>query len=335
MPKFVFVVLLTLSLHAAQVAAETPPRNWGRCPAIVNIETAETLYVLGDTHGDYDRLVQLLAGGKLIARVPDSPEAVTWTGGRSMLIVTGDMIDKWKQSMQVIALMRALTTSAGRQGGRVVISAGNHEVEFLADPANSKTKEFADELKAAGIAPADVANGTDAKGIGKFLLCLPFATRANHWFFSHAGSTNGMTLTQLATALQEGIDKDGYKTPVLLGELGLVEARMKPPWWERPGDTPDQSIFRLRSYADALRVDHIMFGHQPGTYVFNNGKTREKGTLFQNYSGLVFLIDMGMSRGVDYSKGALLRIVPSGSGDMYEVIRIDPDGTETRFWPVM
>ncbi|HEX6642801.1 MAG TPA: metallophosphoesterase, partial [Thermoanaerobaculia bacterium] len=251
----------------------------------------------------------------------------TWSGGLSMLVVTGDMVDKWKHSLKVIALMRALTASAGTQGGRVVISVGNHETEFLADPTGSKTKEFADELTAAKIDPASVANGTDADGIGKFLLCLPFATRVNGWFFSHAGSTKGRTLTQLVNDLQQGIDTDGYATKVLLGNKGLVEARMKPPWWENTGDTPIQSEARLLSYADALGVQHIVFGHQPGTYTFNDGTTRKKGTLFTKFNGLVFLIDMGMSRGVDYSKGGLLRITNTNATALFA------DGTEQQMWP--
>jgi hypothetical protein len=320
--------LALIVLAASLFAADTPPRNWGRCPAVVTLETSETFYALGDTHGDYNRLVDLLAAGKLIAGVPASPDKVTWSGGRSMLVVTGDMIDKWKHSLKVIALMRALTTSAATQGGRVVISVGNHETEFLADPTDSKTKEFQNELTAANIKPADVANGTDSEGIGKFLLCLPFATKVNGWFFSHAGSTKGRTLTQLVNDLQQGIDTDGYNTKVLLGKKGLVEARMKPaPWWENPGDSPIQSQARLLSYADALGVQHIVFGHQPGTYTFNDDTTRKKGTMFTKFGGLVFLIDMGMSRGVDYSKGGLLRITSDSATAVFA------DGTEKQLWP--
>jgi hypothetical protein len=321
------ILPLVLFLAVPLWAAGTPPRNWGRCPATVALQTTETFYALGDTHGDYDRLVALLAGGKLIAAAPASPEQVTWTGGRSILVVTGDMIDKWTESLKVIALMRALTTSAASQGGRVVISDGNHEAEFLSDPTGSKTAEFQKELTAAGIKPADVAAGTDSQGIGRFLLCLPFATRVNGWFFAHAGSTNGRTFQQLTTDLQSGVDADGYDTKVLLGKHGLLEARMKPPWWEKPGDEPTASIARLLGYADALGVQHIVFGHQPGTYTFNDGSSRKKGTMFANFHGLVFLIDMGMSRGVGYSNGGLLQITAQTATEIL------PDGTPKQLWP--
>jgi hypothetical protein len=246
-------------------------------------------------------------------------------------VVTGDMIDKWNHGLDVIALMRALVTSAASQGGRVTISVGNHEAEFLVDPGSSKTKEFRDELKAAGIKPQDVANGTDRQGIGEFLLCLPFASRVNGWFFAHAGSTKGRTLLRLIADAQEGFDKDGYATKVLLGKKGLLEARMKPPWWEEDGDKPIDSVARLLGYADALGVKHIVFGHQPGSYVFNDGSKREKGTMFQNFHGLVMLIDIGMSRGVDYSKGALLRIERQAGQESATVLF--PDGSQRPLWP--
>jgi len=303
-------------------------RDWQQCPAVATLDTPEVVYALGDTHGDYKRLATLLAAGHLMPAVPPSPDQGTWSGGRATLVVTGDMLDKWDHALDVIALMRALTASAASQGGRVVISTGNHEAEFLADPGSSKTVDFQKELKKAGIKPLDVAGGIDSQGIGKFLLCLPFASRVNGWFFSHAGSTKGRTLNQLIADLQTGFDADGYKTKVLLGNKGLLEARMSPaPWWEQDGENPEQSIARLLAYADALGVKHIVFGHQPGTYVFNDGSTRTKGTMFQNFHGLVMLIDVGMSKGVNYSEGALLRI------DSTSATALFPDGTQKKLWP--
>lgn len=315
-----------LLLLAALSSFGAPPRNWGRCPALISLDTSETIYALGDTHGDYDRLVALLVSVKLMDGVPDAPKDARWSGAKSILVVTGDMIDKGSQSLRVIALFRALTQSAASQGGRVVISAGNHEAEFLDDPHSSKTKEFRAELKNANLTPRDVANGEDAEGIGKFLLCLPFATRINDWFFAHAGSTKGRTFTQLGNEAVAGVDADGYAATVLAGKKGLLEARMTPPWWEKEGDDPIESHMRLQEHADALHVKHIVFGHQPGSYAFNDGTSRKAGTMFAKFDGLVFLIDVGMSRAVNHSKGALLRIDQAGATAMF------PDGTEKGMW---
>ena len=49
-------------------------------------------------------------------------------------------------------------------------------------------------------------------------------------------------------------------------------------------------------------------GHQPGKVQFAGGENRRAGELSQQIDGLIFLIDVGMSRAVGYSTGALLRI---------------------------
>ena len=120
MERFLFAAVLIGAVP--MFAAGTPPRNWAQCPAVATIQTSEVVYGLGDTHGDYDRLVTLLIGGKLMSSVPATPQQAVWSGGKSILIVTGDMIDKWKDSLKVIALMRALTASADWRGERPVLS---------------------------------------------------------------------------------------------------------------------------------------------------------------------------------------------------------------------
>jgi hypothetical protein len=53
--------------------------------------------------------------------------------------------------------------------------------------------------------------------------------------------------------------------------------------------------------------------------------------MFDNFDGLVFLIDMGMSRGVDYSKGALLRIQRDGTNET--ATAVFADGSREQLWP--
>jgi len=326
--------LVTLGLLAVALAVradEPPARDWKVCPAVVTLDTTHRIFAVSDVHGDYARLLKLLIAGKLIAGLPGTPKNVVWTGGTAVLVCTGDLIDKWYHGVEVIQLLRALRKSAAAQGGSVIVTSGNHEAEFLADPNVGKAEDFRQELKDLAIDPADVAAGTDSLGLGKYLLCLPFAARVDDWFFSHAGSTGGRTLEQLTTDIQEGVDRDGYGTDVLVGDKGLLEARMKPPWWEKDGDDPAMSIARLNGYARALGVKHIVFGHQPATYDFNDGSQRERGTMFQNFDGLVFLIDVGMSRGVDDSTGSILRI--EGQGDSQTATAIYRSDPPRQLWP--
>src|SRR5262249_54205000 len=211
-------------------------------------------------------------------------------------------------SLPVLEAVRALQADAAQAGGRVVVLMGNHEAEFLADGgAGKKFADFVKELKARKMKPKVVAAGEDAQGGGAFLRGLPFAARVNDWFFAHAGNTQGRTLRQLAAYLRAGIDRQGYRAAVLRADDSLLEARLHPaPWWERPKDKKGAGLTRLEGYAKALGVRHLVIGHQPGKVRFADGSTRKAGEMYPYGDGLLFLIDVGMSRGVGDSRGALL-----------------------------
>ena len=81
----------------------------------------------------------------------------------------------------------------------------------------------------------------------------------------------------------------------------------------------------MRRYTTALGVKHIVEGHVPSQVQFANKTIRRPGEMFQ-FLGLLFLIDTGMSEGVDTSSGAVLHI---GS---HQASAICLDGTTTVIW---
>jgi hypothetical protein len=307
-------------------------RDWKRFPAVVELDTTQDVYAVGDVHGDYDRLVTLLAAGKLIAPDPARPDRVRWRAGKAVLVCTGDLIDKGRRSLDVLALFQALQEDAARAGGRVLVLMGNHEAEFLADPEDDeKALEFIKELEKRGVDPADLAAGRDPLGAGAFLRSLPFAARVNDWFFIHAGNTRGKSLERLRAALQAKVDAGGFGAKVLVGKKGVLEARLHPaPWWEKKGEDPKKSEARLRRSVEALGVKHLVIGHQPGKVKFADGGHRKKGEICQKFDGLVFLIDVGMSEAIDYSRGALLHI---RGGDRPRAAALFPEGGPEQLWP--
>jgi len=239
-------------------------------------------------------------------------------------VFTGDLIDKWKHSIKVIALVHALQDKANAKGGRVIVLMGNHEAEFLADPMAKKVQDFASELEDEGLNPGKVA--ACEGDVGQFLCGLPFAARVNDWFFSHAGNTEGRTLSQLTADLQDGVDRERFGTPQLIGDDSVLEARLgDSPWFDREGSS-EQEV--LTQFADALGVAHMVQGHQPGKVVFADGVQRKSGAMFQRY-GLIFLVDAGMSQGVDKSRGAVLWIKTKTS---HEAVVVCASGKKTVIW---
>jgi Calcineurin-like phosphoesterase len=305
-------------------------RDWVKHPAIVQIDTREDIFAIGDVHGDYDRLVKLLVAARIIG--PANHEGLTWTAGKAVLVFTGDMIDKGPHSLRVVQLAASLKTAAAEKGGRVVALMGNHEAEFLADPTEKKVREFARDLRGAGLSPSDVAAcGGEA---GQFLCSLPFGARVRDWFFSHGGNTGGRTIPQLSSDFETGVDQDGFASQQLLNANSMLEARLGDegpggnPWFAI--ESPQRSARQLLSrYTAALGVAHLVQGHQHQAVLFEDGQQRKVGRMFQ-WHGLLFLIDVGMSEGVGNSPGEVLHI-RFRSGE--EAVAIGADGAETILWP--
>lgn len=314
---------------ASLLAAGGPAvvRDWTKNPAVIQLDTTADLFAVGDAHSDYVQLVRVLGAAGIIAGRPEQPEQARWCAGRAVLISTGDMIDKGPRALGVLKLYQTLRFQARLVGGDVVILAGNHEGEFLANPAAPKGAEFARQLKAAGIAPADVAACED--DVGSFLCSLPFAARVNDWFFSHAGRSNGRTLSQIASDIRAGVEKDGFRTPKLLGVDSPLEGRPTrdgKQWFDSRLPAQDDKQL-LAKWARAMGVRHIVQGHEPSDIRFADGVKRNRGEMFQRF-GLIFFIDTGMSEGVGDSDGAILHIENNGQ----EAVAVCPDGKRTSIW---
>ena len=79
------------------------------------------LYAVGDVHGDVERLEALLREAGLIDRKGD------WSGGESVLVLTGDLTDRGDHGIDVIRLVMRL-----REEGEVESLMGNHDALILA-----------------------------------------------------------------------------------------------------------------------------------------------------------------------------------------------------------
>ena len=313
---------------ASLLAAGGPAvvRDWTKNPVVIQIDTTADVYAIGDAHSDYVRLTRALAAAGLIAGQPERPEQARWRGGSAVLVSTGDMVDKGPRALDVLKLYQILQRQARQAGGDVVILAGNHEAEFLADPGAAKGAEFARQLKAAGISPADV--GECKSDIGQFLCSLSFAARVNDWFFSHAGRSSGRSLSRIETDLRTGVEKNGFRTKELVGVDSPLEGRPAADGkqWFDSGMPAQNEKQLLTTWTQAMGVNHIVQGHEPSEIAFADGVRRSHGEMFQRF-GLIFFIDTGMSEGVDDSDGAVLHITSGG-----QAIAVCPDGTQAIIW---
>ena len=118
------LVLLAPELPGTAVEAGTgaTPQSAPASADVCNIETADRVVAIGDVHGAYASFVDILRRAGVIGR--DS----RWSGGRTTLVQTGDVLHRGPDSRKVLDLLMQLEPQAAAAGGRVIALLGNHEV---------------------------------------------------------------------------------------------------------------------------------------------------------------------------------------------------------------
>ena len=107
--------------------------------------------IVGDIHGELGGLTEIL----LHAGVTD--RRGHWTGGDSILIQTGDVIDRGPDSRAAVSLLRHLQQEAVASSGTVVRCCGNHELMLL--QGNYRYADFSDPHALAQEFRQEIAQG--------------------------------------------------------------------------------------------------------------------------------------------------------------------------------
>lgn len=81
----------------------------------------DSLFVVGDVHGEYDRLRRLLANAGLVN------EEARWTGGRRHVVFLGDLFDRGADVTRTLWFLYRLEHEARAAGGGAHVVLGNHE----------------------------------------------------------------------------------------------------------------------------------------------------------------------------------------------------------------
>jgi hypothetical protein len=82
----------------------------------------DSIFAIGDVHGYYDEMIKLLINSKVI------DENLNWVAGRAHLVFLGDLFDRGSDVTKVLWFIHELEPKALKQGGKVHIVLGNHEI---------------------------------------------------------------------------------------------------------------------------------------------------------------------------------------------------------------
>ena len=289
--SLVLLIALAPSLSAAKIQCE-----W---------DGVKNIVAVADIHGDYDNLVAILRGVKLI------DEDLDWIGGKTHFVQLGDVLDRGDDGRDALDLLMKLEKQAEKAGGKVHMLLGNHEEvniagavfdtpgyvtveqfkDFLPDKTKEKLekefkkdyekqsggdgayeeklREFWDQ-KLAETQKADDPNRLDYiryfySNYGKWLLTKNIAIRINDIIFVHGGFSD---------------DEDYLKSSLTaLNNAARREYKALVDYWIFKMPPPSEFLYLYQPNAPQWYRGHVRFPEQ----AFKDRAERILGRLKANY----------------------------------------------------
>ncbi|MDF2629799.1 MAG: Metallophosphoesterase [Symbiobacteriaceae bacterium] len=210
------------------------------------------MYVMGDVHGQYAKLVGVLQGAGLIN------ERLAWSGATEHLWFMGDFVDRGPEGLGVIDLVMRLQGEAAQVGGLVGALMGNHEPLLLSarlfpdKPAGGPGGTFLKDWEMNGGVAADLAGLTDRHV--EWLVGLPHLVHLDGRLFVHADALfyyrYGRTVAEVNGALGRVLRSDDVAA-----------------WDQLLGDYSEHGAFRdaaaAREFLATYGGRQIVHGHTP------------------------------------------------------------------------
>jgi hypothetical protein len=142
------------------------------------------IVAVGDVHGELDALREILHHAGVLGNQDQ------WIGGSTVLIQTGDVIDRGPKSKETYALLASLQAKAARTGGKVIRLLGNHELALL--QGNYRYADFQGAADLRRVLVRDVMAGN-----------VQAAFAGQGYLFTHAGVRPEIGERLLANGVRE------------------------------------------------------------------------------------------------------------------------------------
>jgi hypothetical protein len=262
---------------------------------LANAATAQTadvwngvdrIVAIGDVHGDYEQFVTVLRFAGLIDAEGN------WTGGKTHLVQTGDLVDRGPQSRRVMDLVMKLEAQAARSGGFVHALIGNHEAMNIggdlryvsaADFASYRSESPEEEPgKPAGYAGHRRLWGPDGT-YGKWIRGLNAIVRINDTVFVHGG-IGPKYASRSIREINDRIREELNDPSKLQG--GWAMDTEGPLWYRGLAEGDEQALgMHVAAVLANLKAARMVIGH-----------TFTDGAITPRFGGKVLLIDIGLAR---------------------------------------
>lgn len=236
----------------------------------VSLGAVDSLYVMGDVHGELDTLVAVLRNAGLV------DEQERWSGGRRHLALVGDLMDRGQDVSGVLWLLHRLEREADQAGGGVHVLLGNHEIMPLLNDLRYVAPKELVVAERHGV-PYHRLYDIRHAVLGTWLASRPAMMRIGSVLLAHGGVAPdqlGVTLQTYDDSLAAFMAEDVFyrwSDTTFVADLDSAAVARRVDFFQGPN-----SVFWYRGYAqtDSLSeelsavLDHFdaavhVFGHTP------------------------------------------------------------------------
>lgn len=282
-----------------------PRVEWGSVDSVV---------VVSDIHGEFDRLVDVLQNAGMI------DESLRWSGGRKSLVVVGDVFDRGEDATRVLWFLYGLEPQAERAGGRLHVVLGNHEIMVMLGDlryVSSKEQRLADLY---GVTYDRLFRPGESL-LARWLTGRPALLRLGDALFAHGGVTTdylGWNLRSFEDTLHAYTHEDLFNrwtdsTYIVPMDSVMFQRRLDFFWgirsvfWYRGYVQSDSLGNELGAVLDRFDAGVLVVGHTP------------LPTITQRYGGR--LIDVNT---LPFASEALLLVRRRDGWDRYRIRESGP-----------
>ena len=140
----------------------------------------DSIFVVGDVHGRYNQLINLLQKSNLINA------NLNWTGGKSHLVFLGDLFDRGDDVTKVLWFIYELEEKAAQKGGKVHLVLGNHEIMVMSKDLRYLSRKEASIPFAHGVT-YDYLYHQNKSFLGEWLSTKASVIKIDNALMAHGG----------------------------------------------------------------------------------------------------------------------------------------------------
>lgn len=254
---------LTVAAVGAQPAFEVMLREPAAIvPDEIAMPAETPLFVVADTHGEYEILAELLRNQKVV------DDGLRWAFGEGHLVFLGDIFDRGAHQTEILWLIYKLEAEAAKAGGAVHLLLGNHEAMVLRGDVRYLHAKYVRTAEVLGVESYSELFGPETL-LGQWLRSKSAVLKLDNSLLMHGGISPELVERNLSLAtinqtlrgvLDGSVDARKELPQFLMKSSGPLWYRGYFQMGEKPPAATEADVDGVLKH---FGVDMILVGHTP------------------------------------------------------------------------